>query len=163
MAYHPQTNGQSERFNNTIITRLRQRIAEHPRDWDLYGQWLTYAYNSQVSCSTNVLPFSLVLSWQSPDLSTFDNPTVLPSDAKANTYLHILAARLLYLLSTIRPNASKQVKTAVCRYEGDHDRRTRIAPKTIEIRQNVYLDRPLMTTAGTERLTTQSYSKLLWV
>ena len=30
--YHPQTNGQTERYNSTIIARLRHSVAEHQRN-----------------------------------------------------------------------------------------------------------------------------------
>lgn len=33
-AYHPQTNDQTERFNKTILSRLKHYVAEHQTDWD---------------------------------------------------------------------------------------------------------------------------------
>lgn len=42
-AYHPQTKGQVEHYNKTIVTRLRHYVAEHQRDWDTLVQPLTYA------------------------------------------------------------------------------------------------------------------------
>ena len=47
-AYHPQTNGQTERFNRTILDRLRHYVAENQTDWDAYVQPLTFGYNMQV-------------------------------------------------------------------------------------------------------------------
>lgn len=42
-AHHPQTNGQTERLNKTIIVTLQQHVAEHQRDWDIRVHPLTYA------------------------------------------------------------------------------------------------------------------------
>jgi len=42
-AYHPQCNGQTERYNKTIIARLRHYVDEHQSDWDEFVQPLTYA------------------------------------------------------------------------------------------------------------------------
>ncbi len=41
--YHPQTNGQTERMNRTICEGLRKFVAEHPKDWDLHTDAITYA------------------------------------------------------------------------------------------------------------------------
>ena len=40
--YYPQTNGQVERFNRTILSALRTYIGDHPKDWDLYSPCLLY-------------------------------------------------------------------------------------------------------------------------
>lgn len=63
-AYYTQTNEKVERFNKTILPRLRYYVAEHQQDWDIYVQSLTYAYSSQGHRSTNLPSFSLVLSQQ---------------------------------------------------------------------------------------------------
>lgn len=47
-AYHPQTNGQVERYKKTLDTQLRHYVAYHQNDWDAYVQPLTYAYSLQV-------------------------------------------------------------------------------------------------------------------
>lgn len=61
-AYHPQTNGQSERFEKSVLARLGHNVAEHQRDSSIYGLQLRYANSAQAHCSTNLTPFILVLS-----------------------------------------------------------------------------------------------------
>lgn len=46
--YHPQTNRQGKRFNRTIITRLKDYVAEHQRNCKTYVQPFTYTYNTQM-------------------------------------------------------------------------------------------------------------------
>ena len=41
--YHPQANGQVERFNRTLTSALRKYVGEHPKDWDLSSDAETYA------------------------------------------------------------------------------------------------------------------------
>ena len=62
MTYHPQSNGQVERYNRKILSALRTYVADHGKDWDLYTDVLTYAYNCLPNTSTDVAPFKLVLS-----------------------------------------------------------------------------------------------------
>lgn len=65
-AYRPQTNGQVERFNRTVVARLRHFVTEHQTNWDQYVQLLTHEYNDQVHRPTGTTPFSFVLSRQTP-------------------------------------------------------------------------------------------------
>ena len=58
---HPQTNGQVERLNRTLVARLRHYEVDHQRNWHLFIQPLTYAYNTQVHKSTKQVPFGLAL------------------------------------------------------------------------------------------------------
>ena len=60
--YHPQTNGQAERFNRTLLASLRAFVAEHPRTWPEFVGAVAYAYNTQVHTSTMVPPFDLVVT-----------------------------------------------------------------------------------------------------
>ena len=83
-AYHPQTNGQVERYNKTLVSRLRHYVADHQRNWDEFVQPLTYAYNIQVHKSTGTSPFSLVLSRQPSSLPAVDSTsTAFPTDTDA--------------------------------------------------------------------------------
>ena len=36
--YHPQTNGQTERFNRTLTAMLRCYVDDNPQDWDRYAR-----------------------------------------------------------------------------------------------------------------------------
>ena len=65
-AHHAQTNGQKERYNQTLEKRLRYYVNEHQDNWDLHVQPLTYAYNAQVHRSTGTSPFSLILTRHPP-------------------------------------------------------------------------------------------------
>lgn len=40
--YHPQTNGEVERYSRPLVARLRHSVPEHQQDWDTYVQSLTY-------------------------------------------------------------------------------------------------------------------------
>ena len=60
--YHPQTNGQVERYNRSILAALPRYVTDHPRDWDVYKNELNYEYNWLPHTTTSMEPFDLVLS-----------------------------------------------------------------------------------------------------
>jgi hypothetical protein len=57
-AYHPQTDGQTERVNRTIQTTLRA-YAEKREDWEQWLPFVAAAYNSQQQESTKRTPFEM--------------------------------------------------------------------------------------------------------
>ena len=58
---HPQSDGQVERFNRTLIEMLRGKIKEDQKDWDLQLPACMMAYRSAVHESTGVSPNLLML------------------------------------------------------------------------------------------------------
>jgi len=58
--YHPQTNGQVERFNKTLVHMFMHYIEDHQDNWDKLLSVLTLAYNSRPHRTTGVAPLDLV-------------------------------------------------------------------------------------------------------
>ena len=61
-AFHPQTNGQVERFNRTILAGLRRYCAVHAKDWDKFSNAINFGYNNTVQRATGLTPSQLVLT-----------------------------------------------------------------------------------------------------
>ena len=59
-AHHPQSDGQSEREIQTLITALRSYVNTMGDDWDEYLPALELAFNSKQQASTGAAPFTLV-------------------------------------------------------------------------------------------------------
>ena len=57
--YHPQSNGQTERFNRTLIEALRSFVNARHDNWDTFLVHFEFAYNSTVNDSTVYSPFIL--------------------------------------------------------------------------------------------------------
>jgi hypothetical protein len=58
-SYHPQSNGQTERFNRTLIEALRSFVNARHDNWDQFLVHFEFAYNSTVTASTGFSPFIL--------------------------------------------------------------------------------------------------------
>ena len=58
-AYHPQTDGQTERANRTIEDMLRGFVGPRQDDWCKYLALVEFAYNNSVQASTVHTPFFL--------------------------------------------------------------------------------------------------------
>ncbi len=62
-AYHPQSNGICERFNQTLKHSLAKILSKDQHtSWDLYLSFAVFSYNISVNSSTGFTPFFLKLS-----------------------------------------------------------------------------------------------------
>ncbi|KAL3685904.1 hypothetical protein R1sor_003926 [Riccia sorocarpa] len=59
-AYHPQTDGQTERVNRTIEDMLRAFTMEEQEGWDNLLPLVEFAYNNSTNSSTSATPFFLM-------------------------------------------------------------------------------------------------------
>ena len=58
--YHPQTNGHTERVNQTLVGILRKTVSDSKRDWDVKLPAALWAYRTTYKVTTKATPFSLV-------------------------------------------------------------------------------------------------------
>ena len=59
-AYHPETDGQTEIYNRTLLRYLRTYSAKEGRDWPKWLWLAEFAYNHAVQASTGFSPFQLM-------------------------------------------------------------------------------------------------------
>ena len=61
---HPQSDGQVDRFNRTLVEMLRGELAENQKDWNVQLQPCMMAYRSSVHESTGETPNLLMIGRQ---------------------------------------------------------------------------------------------------
>ncbi|QRW23677.1 Retrotransposable element Tf2 protein [Rhizoctonia solani] len=74
-AYHPESDGQTERVNQFIEFYLRSYVAADHSDWATWLLLAEYAYNNAIHAATGKTPFKLVYG---------RNPVMNPSNIPAN-------------------------------------------------------------------------------
>jgi transposase InsO family protein len=109
-AYHPQGNGQVERFNRTILSPLREYVGEHQNDWDLFNGAMTYAYNTQVHTSTGCTPFEIILSRPPPSLILQPESALLETSTLGQ--VNDIKTSFLRRLRTLIPQAQAAIVRA---------------------------------------------------
>ena len=60
-ALHPQSDGQTERMNRTLLDLLTKLAKDNPKEWDRKLQYAMAAYRSSVHSTTGETPNRLML------------------------------------------------------------------------------------------------------
>jgi len=60
-AYHPQTDGLMERFNQTLTDM--KKVSHNGKDWDVQLPYVLFAYRASVHQSIQESPFFLMYGW----------------------------------------------------------------------------------------------------
>ena len=76
-AYHPRTDGQSERTNQWLEQYLRFWVSERQDDWAKYLPIAEFAHNNWTSETTKESPFQVLMGYH-PRADWSDAPTPLP-------------------------------------------------------------------------------------
>ncbi|GJP68352.1 hypothetical protein CLOP_g25071 [Closterium sp. NIES-67] len=126
-AYHPQTDGQTERLNQIVEQLLRAACKDEISKWDLHLPVLEFAYNNATHAATGQTPFFLCYGRHplTPQKST-TSATVQPAHDFITT-MHQLRDRTHKRLLDIQQQQKRQAD----RHRNDH---------TITVTDQVLLD-----------------------
>ncbi|CDF34164.1 unnamed protein product [Chondrus crispus] len=116
--YHPQASGQVERFNHTLTSALQKYVGEHPKDWDLFSDAVTLAYNTQVHRTTNMAPFELVLARAPRSIALQAQPSLEGFSSNRAYYL-----KWQSWLESLMKGADRSLRKEQARYKRNFDAR----------------------------------------
>jgi hypothetical protein len=121
-AFHPQTDGQTEVVNRTVVHLLRGYNARHPKTWDESIPFLQFAINHAVHGSTNKSPVEVCLGFlpQSP----FDLEFTIESNSALDKGEgeRLRAQRFVDQIRKIHSEVEQQLTKAQQKYKERHDR-----------------------------------------
>jgi hypothetical protein len=93
-AYHPQTDGQTERVNQILEDMLRACVLQYDKNWDKCLSLAEFSYNNSYQASIKMTPFDVLygrrcwtpLSWsQTGERKIFAHNLVLEAEDKVKT------------------------------------------------------------------------------
>ena len=122
--YHPQGNGQCERFNSTLCNMLGTLSEEEKSDWKSYLGCMTHAYNCTKHASTTYSPYYLMFG-RHPRLPIdveFGLPKSNSGDNSSKSrYVQKLRRRLNYAFQKATKVANQQAN----KYKSSYDKSIR--------------------------------------
>ncbi|UYV72561.1 hypothetical protein LAZ67_9003705, partial [Cordylochernes scorpioides] len=117
-AYHPQTNGLTERLNKTLGDMLSMYVDVDQRNWDSVLPYVTFAYNTAKQETTGFSPFYLV---HGRDVETpLDTIPTYREEANLEDYVESLVTNAEDARQLARLNILKAQEKDKSRYDKSH-------------------------------------------
>lgn len=112
-AHCPQTNSQDERYDRTLVGRLRPFASVKQDIWDAFIQLLTYAYSRKMHRSSGETPCSLTLMRESPGPASGHMQSAGTTNLKRDTLPKPMRPYILLRLSLMRTKVDKSLNAAL--------------------------------------------------
>lgn len=148
--YRSHTNAKIENYKKTIIARLRDYVAEHQDNPDIFVYLLKYAYYTKVHRSADVFQFPVVLSGQPPGATLFDFRQWYIWDYSVMYHIHI--AETFITRVQMRESFVIWLTAVQKRFKYDYDKCVQETP-VFNTSELVLVDRPALA-ANTKNLKT---------
>jgi hypothetical protein len=112
-AYHPQTDGETERVNQILKDMLRTCVIKYQGNWDKNLPWPKFSYNNSYQESLKMTPFEVLygrrcrtpLNWIEPGEKVIFGPDIIE---EAETTVHRVQENLKAAKSRQETYANKR-------------------------------------------------------
>ena len=136
-AYHPRTNGQTERFNSTLVNTLRKHAENNVLVWDKWLPYVLYCYRTRVHTTTNVTPFKALFG---VEMNEFDCDQVQTSKTNLRADLENRSLELNELMTSIHPTLIDNIKKSKLHQTQNQNKSTKhLRIEQLPIGSKVYL------------------------
>ena len=108
-AYHPQTNGLTERLNKMMADMLSMYVDVEHKTWDEILPYVTFAYNTAIQETTQMTPFELVYGRQPTTMLDAMLPHVDDDDLNADVQGYLQRAEEARQLARVRTTEQQLV------------------------------------------------------
>ncbi|KAF8751559.1 hypothetical protein RHS01_08346 [Rhizoctonia solani] len=132
LAYHPESDGQTERVNQFIEFYLRSYVAANHSDWAAWLPLAEYAYNNAKHGATGKSPFELVYG-QNPVMNPSNVPANVP---EADTVADTLAREWKEAESALRMSKERMARSQGIIPEFSIGKKVWLDGKNVDLRTN---------------------------
>lgn len=117
--FHPQTYGQTEVVNRTILRILRGYCSKHPKLWDERLHYIQHAYNRAKHSSTNTSPFEECFGYlpRSPLDFIFEKDVTIDVHSDIDK-----ASKFIERIQLIHHTVQEQLEKSQSSYKERHDK-----------------------------------------
>ncbi|UYV80772.1 hypothetical protein LAZ67_19001683 [Cordylochernes scorpioides] len=118
-AYHPQTNGLTERLNKTLANMIAMYVSVEQKDWDVILPYVTFAYNTAKQDTTGFTPFKLIHGREAE--TTVETLFLNPHEDLQEDYSQKIASRVEETRQLARLETLKAQEKEKARYDSKHE------------------------------------------
>ena len=79
MAYHPQTNGETEQVNQELEIYFRIFCSNNPETWRQLNPLMEFSHNQKIHSTTKQTPFYLMMGYKPKDIPLAFEKTNAPT------------------------------------------------------------------------------------
>ena len=134
-AYHPRTNGQTERFNHVLIDSLRKYTEENPLEWPKWIPFVLLAYRSKIHSTTGFTPFELMFGRK---MNSFDEYRDTPISDDSISLIN-RSNEIKDLVNSGQPKALDNIKNKQVIQKKNQDKNSKVTELMLKTGTQVYV------------------------